>query len=168
MIRFLIFMSILTFLMFSNFRRFFIKHLRQKRHLLKMFSRKCQVQNDRTNWEKISCFCQKLDLTLYFTIKTSIFKLRPLFRFLCLINSFYRRYVSCIYNIYPIYPIYPLDLPMVANSGRVSGKQWQIVVELVAISGKQWQSQWHLVASSVRLSGIQWQVVADLVAFSGH
>ena len=96
MTRFLIFMSNLTFLIFSNFRRFFIKHLRQKRHLLNMFSRKCQVQNDRINWEKISCFCQKLDLTLYFTIKTSIFKLRPLFRFLCLINSFYRRYVSCI------------------------------------------------------------------------
>ena len=28
-------------------------------------------------------------------------------RFLCLINSFYRRYVSCIYNIYPICTIYP-------------------------------------------------------------
>ena len=110
MIRFLIFMSNLTFLIFSNFRLFFIKHLRQKRHLLNMFSRKCQVQNDRINWQKISCFCQKLDLTLYFTIKTSIFKLRPLFRFLCLINSFYRRYVSCIYNIYPIYPIYPIDI----------------------------------------------------------
>ena len=103
-------MSNLTFLIFSNVRRFFIKYLRQKRHLLNMFSRKCQVQNDRINWEKISCFCQKLDLTLYFTIKTSIFKLRPLFRFLCLINSFYRRYVSCIYNIYPIYPIYPIDI----------------------------------------------------------
>ena len=99
MIRFLIFMSKLTFLIFSNFRHCFIKHLRQKRHLLNMFSRKCQVQNDRINWKKISCFCQKLDLTLYFTIKTSIFKLRPLFRFLCLINSFYRRYVSCIYTV---------------------------------------------------------------------
>ena len=32
----------------------------------------------------------------------------PLLRFLCLINSFYRRYVSCIYNIYPIYQIYPI------------------------------------------------------------
>ena len=99
MIRFLIFMSKLTSLIFSNCRHFFIKHVHQKRHLLNMFSRKCQVQNDRINWEKISCFCQKLDLTLYFTIKTSIFKLQPLFRFLCLINSFYRRYVSCMYTI---------------------------------------------------------------------
>ena len=112
MIRFLIFMSNLTFQDFSIFRRFFIKHLRQKRHLLNMFSRKCQVQNDRINQEKISCFRQKLDFTLYFTINTSICKLRPLFRFLCLINSFYRRYVSCVYtisnisNISPIYPIY--------------------------------------------------------------
>ena len=35
---------------------------------------------------------------MYFAIKTSIFQLRPLLRFLCLINSFYRRYVCCIHN----------------------------------------------------------------------
>ena len=46
----------------------------------------------------ISCFCQNLQFRLYFAIKTSIFKLRPLLRFLCLINSFYRRYVCCIHN----------------------------------------------------------------------
>ena len=34
---------------FFNFWTFVIKHLRQKRHLLNMFSRKCQVQNDRMN-----------------------------------------------------------------------------------------------------------------------
>ena len=112
MLQFLICMSNSTFKDCSFFWQFFIKQLRQKRHLLNMFSRKCQVQNDRTNQEKISCFHQKLDLTLYFTIKTSIFKLWPLFRFLCLINSFYRSYVSCVYtisnisNISPIYPIY--------------------------------------------------------------
>ena len=100
------------FWIFSIFLHFFIKHLRQKWHLSNMFSRKCQVQNDRINWEKISCFRQNLDFTMYFTIKTSIFKLWPLFRFLCLINSFYRSYVSCVYtisnisNISPIYPIY--------------------------------------------------------------
>ena len=111
MIRFLIFMSKSTLLIFSIFRHFCIKYLRQKRHLSNMFSRKCQVQNDRTNREKISCFRQKLDFTLYFTIKTSIFKLWPLFRFLCLINSFYRRYVSCMYNISNIsnkYQIYQI------------------------------------------------------------
>ena len=63
-----------------------------------MFSTKCQVQNDRTNREKISYFCQNLQFRMYFAIKTSIFQLRPLLRFLCLINSFYRRYVSCMYN----------------------------------------------------------------------
>ena len=62
--------------------------------------------------EKISCFRQNLDFSIGFATKISIFKLRPLFRFLCLINSFYRRYVSCVYtisnisNISPIYPIY--------------------------------------------------------------
>ena len=65
MIRFLIFMSNLTFWDFSKFRHLFNKHLRQKRHLLNMFSRKCQEQNDRTNQEKISCFGQNLDFTLY-------------------------------------------------------------------------------------------------------
>ena len=65
-----------------------------------MFPTKCRVQNDRTNREKMSCFCQNLLCTIYFTIKTSIFKLRPLFRFLCPINSFYRRCVSCIHIQY--------------------------------------------------------------------
>ena len=46
----------------------------------------------------ISCFCQHLQFRLYFAIKASIFKLRPLLRFLCLINWFYRRYVSSMYN----------------------------------------------------------------------
>ena len=46
----------------------------------------------------ILCFCQNLQLKLCFAIKTSVVKLRPLLRFLCLINSFYRRYVCCIHN----------------------------------------------------------------------
>ena len=49
-------------------------------------------------WEHI-CLCQNLDLTLYCTIKTSISKLRVPLRFLCLINSCYRRCASCMYNI---------------------------------------------------------------------
>jgi len=63
-----------------------------------MFPTKCQVQNDRIDRAVISCFCQNLQFRLYFVIKTSIFKLRPLLRFLCLINSFQRRYVSSMYN----------------------------------------------------------------------
>ena len=63
-----------------------------------MFTTKCQVQNDRTNREKILCFCQILQFRLYFAIKTSIFKLRTPLRLLCLINSFYRRSVSRMYK----------------------------------------------------------------------
>jgi len=37
------------------------------------------------------------------------FKLRPLLRCLCRINSFYRRYASCMCNISNIYPIYRID-----------------------------------------------------------
>ena len=71
-----------------------------------MFSRKCQVQNDIINLKKQLCGCQNLDLALYFTIKTLIFKLRPLSRFLHLINSFYRTYVPCMYNISNISNVY--------------------------------------------------------------
>ena len=46
----------------------------------------------------ISCFCQNLLFRLYLAIKSPIFKLRPLLRFLYLINSFYRRYVPSMYN----------------------------------------------------------------------
>ena len=63
-----------------------------------MFSTKCQAQNDRTSREKIPCVSQNLPLKMFFAIKTSIFQLRPLLRFLCPINSFYRRYVSCMSN----------------------------------------------------------------------
>ena len=40
-----------------------------------------------------------MDFTLYFTINTGIFQLRPFFRVLCLINSCYTRYVSWLYTI---------------------------------------------------------------------
>ena len=63
-----------------------------------MFLTTCQGQNDRIERAVIWCFCQNLQFRLNFAIKTSIFKLRPLLRFLCLINSFYRRYVSSMYN----------------------------------------------------------------------
>ena len=45
-----------------------------------------------------------------YTIKSSMFKLRPLFRWLCLVNLFYRRYVPPMYsipNILNISPIHP-------------------------------------------------------------
>ena len=79
-----------------------------------MFPTKCQGQNDRMGRTVMSCFCQILDFIIGFATKISIFKHPPLLRFLCLINSFYRRYVSCMYNIsnisniYQIYPIYPI------------------------------------------------------------
>ena len=90
------------------FRHFFIKRLRQKRHFSNMFPTKCQGQNDRMRSMIISCFRQHLDFSIGFATNISIFKLRLLFRFLCLINSFYRRCVSCVYIIYPVYPIYPI------------------------------------------------------------
>ena len=53
-------------------------------------------------WPHWTCgnimFLSKSAIRLCFAIKTSIFKFRPLLRFLCLINSFYGRYVSSMYN----------------------------------------------------------------------
>ena len=51
-------------------------------------------------------FLSTSGLHMYFTIKTQIFKLRPRCRFLCVINSFYKRSVLCMYNTSKISPIY--------------------------------------------------------------
>ena len=88
-----------------------------------MFPTKCQGQNDRIGHLVKSRVCQNLDFSIGFAIKISIFILTPLLRFLCLINSFYRRYASCmyyiyiyiyVYRLYPTkinrYPIYPICL----------------------------------------------------------
>ena len=50
----------------------------------------------------------KSGLSIGFATKILIFTPPPLLCFLCLINSFYRRYVSCVYIIYSIDPIYCL------------------------------------------------------------
>ena len=80
------------------------------------------------------CLRQNLVFSIGLATKISIFKLRPLFRFLCLINPFYRRYASCMYNIskisnkYPIYLIYPIDISMHFEffSGRTRPKSpWE-------------------------------------------
>ena len=60
---FFVFMSNLTFLDFAILAVFFVVIL-QKLFLEDMFSRTCQVQNDRINNEKISCVCQKLDFSI--------------------------------------------------------------------------------------------------------
>ena len=53
----------------------------------------------------ISCFRQNLDFSIGFAMKMSNFTLPPILRFLCLINSFCRRYVPCKYNISNIFGI---------------------------------------------------------------
>ena len=52
--------------------------------------------------------CQNPDFTLYVIVKSSIFNLRPLFGVPCLINSLYRRCVSCMQNISNISPKYQI------------------------------------------------------------
>ena len=48
--------------------------------------------------ECLTCVCKISQFRLYLAMITSIFKFRPLLRFLCPINSFYRRNVSSMYN----------------------------------------------------------------------
>ena len=92
-----------------------------------MFSTKCQWQNDRMGRPAISCFRQNPDFSIGFATKILIFTNPPLVRFLCLINSFYRKYVSCVYNIsnisniYSIYPINPNLLPASIYFSNVGG-----------------------------------------------
>ena len=78
MIHFLIFASTLTFFDFAIFCQFLLSNVYLKNGIFK------------------TCFRQSAKSKM--TIKTSIFKLRPLLHFLCLINSFYRRCVCCIHN----------------------------------------------------------------------
>ena len=92
-----------------------------------MFSTKFQVQNDRTNRKKISCVCQNLQFRMYFAIKTSMFELLPLLRFLCLINSFTGgMFPVCTTDpIDPIDPLDPIDSidPIYRNSSS-----WKIII----------------------------------------
>ena len=56
---------------------------------------------------KLGEMCLSKSGCLGFATKISNFTLSPLLlRFRCLTNSFYRRYLPCMYNISPIYRIY--------------------------------------------------------------
>ena len=106
-----------------------------------MFPTKCQGQNDRMGRPVISCFRQNLDFSIGFATKISTLTLPPLLRFLCLINSFYRKYVSCVYNIsnisniYSIYSINPNLLPASIYFSNAGG------VAHVQTTTKRWKSQ---------------------------
>ena len=79
-----------------------VQHLPQKRHLPSMDPTKCQGQNDRMGRTVTLYVCYNLVFTIGFAIQISIFTLPLLLRFFCLINSFYRRYDSCVYIFDPI------------------------------------------------------------------
>ena len=100
MIRFLISMSNLTFECCYFLSIGCCLNLTSKTTLLKHVPTKCQGQNDR-----MGSWIFQLDLLLRSRSSPCL----SLLRCLCLSNSFYRRYVSCMYNIsnrklrYPIY-----------------------------------------------------------------
>ena len=97
LIRFSILVSHLIFLDFVVFGDSFSKNIYLETHLQDMFSTKCQVQNDHTNREKISCVVKICNLNWIFNQNLD-FSAPALLHSLCLINSFHRRYVSCMYN----------------------------------------------------------------------
>ena len=99
LIRFLILVSNLTFLDFVFFGNFLSNNIYLENGIFKICFRqsaKCKMTTQ--TGRKYNVFLQNLQFRMYVAIKTSIFELRPLLRFLCLINSFYRRYVCCIHN----------------------------------------------------------------------
>ena len=103
MTRFLIFMSNLIFSNVAIFCQCLSYNLCQKRHLWNMFPTKWQGQNDRMGRPVISFFRQNLDFSIGSATEIENFTLpTPLLCFLCLINSFYKRYVPCMYNRYNI------------------------------------------------------------------
>ena len=68
-----------------------------------MFPTKCQGQSNRMGHPVISCVYQNLDFSIGFATTIWIFTVAPLLRFLCLINSFHKRYLSCGNITCPIY-----------------------------------------------------------------
>ena len=77
-----------------------VEHSPQTQQLWKVFPTKCQGQNKRMECPVVLFVCQTLDLLIGFaTTQISMFTLPVLLRFLCLVNSLHKRYVSCIYNI---------------------------------------------------------------------
>ena len=75
----------------------------------------------------ISCFRQNLDFSIRFADKSRFSPFPPLLRFLCLINSFYRKYVSCVYNISNISDIYSIYiLSTLIYFQRASTSQMQV------------------------------------------
>ena len=101
---------------------FVVSHLRQKQHLRNMFPTKCQRQNDRMGRPVISCVDQNLDFTIGFVTQVSSFTSPWLLRFLCLINSLYSRYVSCMYNVCNISNKHLIDIPYMCNVCNISNK----------------------------------------------
>ena len=84
----------------------FIVHIYLKNDAFKMCSRKrAKCKMTAKVWEHIMCSSNSV-LYILSDHKNLISKLRRLFRFLCLVNLFYRRYVSHVYNISNICPIY--------------------------------------------------------------
>ena len=102
MIRALIFMTKLAFGDFAMYCMFYLAKALISNSIFKICFR------ERAKGKITAQTVQSLDFTWYFTIKTSIFKPRPLCRFLCLTNSFYRRCVLCMYNISNLYPVCPI------------------------------------------------------------
>ena len=104
--------SKLTFFDVFNFCHFFLCNAYLKNGIFETcFRESAKRQNDRMGRPVMSCFCKDLDFAIGFATHISIFTLPSLLRLLCVINSFYRRCVSRVYNISNIsskYPIYPI------------------------------------------------------------
>ena len=94
MIRLLTLMWLLVSLNFANLGVLFlletcISKTTCARHVLDKCKMTAQTQITNT-----SCFHKSLPCKLHFAIRTLISKLRTLFRFLCLVASFYKRWAS--------------------------------------------------------------------------
>ena len=105
---------------FPNLGLFLVKHICFKNNIFKMCFResaKCRMtaQTGVGNCN-VPCILQS---NPNFVTPTT-------FRFLCLINSFYRRFISCMYNIFnvsnisPMHPIYSLSVQYIMSLDHIS------------------------------------------------
>ena len=110
-IRFMIWCQNLYFCSQLFFCQFVLLTFTFKTASLKHFPTKCQEQNDHVACAVISCVVKIWTLQLGLLLKSQFLLYSLRLPLLHLINSFCRRYVSCMYHISNKYAMYPKYIP---------------------------------------------------------
>ena len=109
-LRFLILMSNSTFLDVANYCQFLLLNTYVKNGIFETCFRQ-SAHGKMTAWDPCNIMCLSTSGPCNWICHQHLdfHPPPPPLRFLCLINAFYRRSVSCVYIIYPLCPIYQID-----------------------------------------------------------